>query len=137
MSGTELPLLGKLPSSLSCGGRPVSRSLTPSVIAPQYPSSTLPWYQVICKMPWKPLLGYFLQSHANSLRMRLMFTEKAEAWKRPIVCQLMPKPKLRYLQGLWPHLVPGYFFTIFSVSKLSLPGTLILTHVSISSDPFW
>lgn len=64
-------------------------------------------------------------------------TEKAEAWKRPIVFQLMPETKLRYLQGLWPHLVPGYFFTIFSVSKLSLPGTLILTHVSISSDPFW
>lgn len=94
----------------------------------------------ICKMPWNPLLGYFLQPLVNSLRMSLMLlSRRLRLGRDPSFAKVGEKQNSDTSRGLWPHLVPSYFFTIFSVSKLSLFQGLQFSHMypfpqSLSDD---
>lgn len=87
-------------------------------------------HSTICKMPWKPLIGYFLQPQGDPLRMSLMLLLRRLRLREGTS---FAKPRWKQnddpSRGLWPHLVQSYFCTLFGDSKTSLPGTPILTHV--------
>lgn len=135
VSGTELSGIARKASQLFVMWRQGCEPLMyPFCYCSPCPLCTLPRYQDAMES----LLGYFLQLQVHSLRMSLMLLlKRLKLVRDPSFAKPHQKQNSDTSRVLWPHLVPGYFFTKLSVSKLSHPGTPILTHVSISSEPFW
>ena len=83
-----------------------------------------PCHGTTCKMPWKPLVGYFLQSWGNPLRMNLILLLRMLRLGEGIS---LAEPHWTQLKtssgGLLPCLVQSYFWTLWWIQHLSSSNT--------------